>query len=196
MGQKPPSFDLLYWNSDNTRMTRNAHSFYMRNTYLENNLIEPDKVKLDDVPIDLGRIKQDVYAVGAEKDHIVPWKSAWSIGQLTNVSEEKRPHDEQGRFVHRGNTRFVLANSGHIAGIINHPAKGKGKHWVNESGDAGSVATAEEWREKATEHEGSWWTDWAKWLSERSGKKADPPKMGSEKYPPLEDAPGTYVKER
>ncbi len=177
MGQKPPSFDLLYWNSDNTRMTRNAHSFYMRNTYLENNLVEPGKVKLDDVPIDLSRIKQDVYAVGAEKDHIVPWKSAWRISQLVS-----------------GNTRFIMANSGHIAGIINHPGKGKGNFWTNDAAEKAN--TPEEWFETTEKHEGSWWTDWAKWLSERSGKKKDPPKMGSEKHPPLEDAPGTYVKER
>jgi polyhydroxyalkanoate synthase len=179
LGQKPPAFDLLYWNSDGTRMARNAHSFYLRNTYLENNLIEPGKVVLKDVPIDLGKIEGDLYAVGAEKDHIVPWYGAWRLGQLTS-----------------GKVRFVLASSGHIAGMINPPAKEKGRHWVNDEGDAGDYATAEEWHEKATEREGSWWTDWVAWLDERSGKKVKPPTMGSETYPPLEDAPGTYVRER
>jgi polyhydroxyalkanoate synthase len=117
--------------------------------------------------------------VGAEKDHIVPWYSAWKIGQITNA-----------------NTRFALANSGHIAGMINPPSKEKGRHWVNESGDAGSAATAEEWRANATEHEGSWWEDWTNWLEPFSGKKVNPPKMGSDAYPPIEDAPGTYVRER
>lgn len=177
MGQKPPSFDLLYWNSDSTRMARTAHSFYLKNTYRENNLVEPGKVKLNDTPIDLGRIKQDVYAVGAEKDHIVPWKSAWSISKLTG-----------------GKVHFTLANSGHIAGIINPPAKGKGNYW--NTPDAAKFDSCDKWFEATTKHEGSWWEDWTKWLDRRSGKKVAPPKMGSDNYPPIEDAPGTYVKEK
>jgi polyhydroxyalkanoate synthase len=179
LGQKPPAFDLLYWNADGTRMARDAHSFYLRNTYLENNLIEPGKVEIKGRPIDLGKIEGEIYAVGAERDHIVPWYSAWKVGQLTSAT-----------------TRFALANSGHIAGMINPPSKGKGKHWVNEGGDAGIAKTAEEWRANATEHEGSWWEDWTNWLEPRSGEKVSPPQVGSENYPPIEDAPGTYVKER
>jgi polyhydroxyalkanoate synthase len=179
LGQKPPAFDLLYWNADGTRMARDAHGFYLRNTYLENNLIEPGKVEIKGRPIDLGEIDGEIYAVGAERDHIVPWYSAWKVGQLTSAK-----------------TRFALANSGHIAGMINPPSKGKGRHWVNEGGDAGEAKTAEEWRENATEHEGSWWEDWTNWLEPRSGEKVEPPEVGSENYPPLEDAPGTYVKER
>jgi polyhydroxyalkanoate synthase len=179
LGQKPPAFDLLYWNADGTRMARDAHSFYLRNTYLENNLIEPGKVEVEGRPIDLSKIEGEVYAVGAERDHIVPWYSAWKIGQLTSAK-----------------TRFALANSGHIAGMINPPSKGKGRHWVNEGGDAGEASTAEEWRQNATEHEGSWWVDWKSWLEPRSGEKVDAPDVGSEEYPPIEDAPGTYVKER
>jgi polyhydroxyalkanoate synthase subunit PhaC len=176
MGQKPPAFDLLYWNSDSTRMTRAAHSFYLRNTYLENNLIKPGKIQLKGRPLDLGTITQDIYAVGAQKDHIVPWKSAWKVSQHTNA-----------------NVRFVLASSGHIAGIINHPAKGKGNFWTNDAAER--AGSPEEWLENTTEHEGSWWTDWVSWLGERSGEKTDPPGMGSDRYPPLEDAPGSYVKE-
>ena len=180
LGQKPPAFDLLYWNSPTVpRMARDAHTFYLRNTYLENNLIEPGKLVLKDVPIDLGKIEGDLYAVGAEKDHIVPWYGAWRLAQLVS-----------------GKVRFVLASSGHIAGMINPPQKEKGRHWVNEEGDAGDYATAQEWHENATEHEGSWWTDWVAWLNKRSGKKVDPPKMGSDDHPPIEDAPGTYVRER
>jgi polyhydroxyalkanoate synthase len=179
LGQKPPAFDLLYWNADGTRMARDAHSFYLRNTYLENNLIKPGKVKIKDRPIDLSKIEGEIYAVGAERDHIVPWYSAWKVGQLTNAK-----------------TRFALANSGHIAGMINPPSKGKGRHWVNEAGDAGEAKTAEEWRQSATEHEGSWWEDWASWLEPRSGEKVEPPSMGSDEHPPIEEAPGTYVKER
>ena len=112
MGEKPPAFDLLYWNSDGTRMARAAHGWYLRNTYVENNLIEPGKIRLKGEAIDLGRIKLDAYAVGAEKDHIVPWDAAWRITQLFG-----------------GAVRFVLASSGHIAGIVNPPG-GKGTYWV------------------------------------------------------------------
>ena len=115
MGNPPPAFDLLYWNSDGTRMARAAHSWYLRNTYVENNLIKPGKVKVMGEPIDLGRIEQDIYAVGAEKDHIVPWYAAWRITQLTG-----------------GRVRFVRASSGHIAGVINHPGPKKGAYWINE----------------------------------------------------------------
>lgn len=177
LGNKPPAFDLLYWNNDSTRMARDAHSFYLRNTYLENNLIKPNKIVLKGQPIDLSRITQDLYAVGAEKDHIVPWNSAWRITQLTH-----------------GHVRFVLASSGHIAGIINPPAKGKGAFWVNES--ATPVATPDEWLNQATRHDGSWWTDWVRWLESRSGEKIPAPAVGSDQYPPLCDAPGTYVLEK
>ncbi len=177
LGQKPPAFDLLYWNSDGTRMARDAHSFYLRNTYLENNLVKPGKVTIKGRPIDLRKISGDVYAVGAEKDHIVPWYSAWLINKIAEGAK----------------VRYALANSGHIAGMINPPSKGKGTYWVNEETDASE--TAEKWREGAKRHEGSWWEDWTAWLSERSGELIDPPGMGSEKYPPLDDAPGSYVRE-
>jgi polyhydroxyalkanoate synthase len=177
MGDKPPAFDLLYWNSDGTRMARAAHSWYLRNTYVENNLIEPGHIVLMDEPIDLGRIKQDIYAVGAEKDHIVPWYAAWRLTQLAG-----------------GEVRFVMASSGHIAGVINHPAARKGAYWVNEAGRP--PATAEEWLEEATRHDGSWWSDWIGWLGERSGEMVEVPAVGSAAYPPITDAPGTYVLEK
>jgi polyhydroxyalkanoate synthase len=179
LGQKPPAFDLLYWNADGTRMARAAHSFYLRNTYLENNLVKPGKLEIKGRPIDLSKITGEIYAVGAERDHIVPWYSAWKISQLTSAK-----------------TRFALASSGHIAGMINPPSRAKGKHWVNEGGDAGEARTAEEWRKNATEHEGSWWENWTGWLEPRSGEKVDPPSVGNDNHPPVEDAPGTYVKER
>src|SRR5829696_181840 len=175
LGQKPPALDMLYWNSDGTRLARDAHSFYIRNTYLENNLIKPGEVELMGRPIDLGRITGDIYAVGAEKDHIVPWKSAWKISKLANTNT----------------TRFTLAASGHIAGMIAPPEKGKG-YWTGEDGQ---YETAEEWRESAEEHEGTWWEDWRGWLQQRSGEQTDPPRVGSEQYRPIEDAPGTYVRE-
>ncbi|MGF7211414.1 polyhydroxyalkanoate synthase [Skermanella aerolata] len=176
MGEKPPAFDLLYWNSDGTRMCRAAHSWYLRNTYVENNLMVPGKVMLKGAPIDLGDVTQDVYAVGAEKDHIVPWEAAWRINQLV-----------------KGDVRYVLASSGHIAGIINPPG-GRGTYWINESGK--SAATPQEWREGSTAHDGSWWKDWTAWLGKHSGRKGKLPGMGSETYPIVEDAPGSYVLEK
>jgi polyhydroxyalkanoate synthase subunit PhaC len=174
LGQKPPALDMLYWNADGSRMARDAHSFYIRNTYLENNLIKPGKVELMGRPIDLGRITGDVYSVGAEKDHIVPWKSAWKISKLANTNS----------------THFTLAASGHIAGMISPPEKSRG-YWTGE----GQYETADEWRENAEEHEGTWWEDWRGWLEQRSGGQTDAPRVGSDRYPPIEDAPGTYVKE-
>jgi polyhydroxyalkanoate synthase len=176
LGQKPPAFDLLYWNSDGTRMARAAHSWYLRNTYVENNLIVPGKIELLGEKLDLGSIRHDVYAVGAEKDHIVLWQAAWRVTQLVG-----------------GNVRFVLASSGHIAGIINPPG-GKGTYWVVEP--PARFESAEAWRENATKHDGSWWMDWSAWLSERSGGWGAPPGMGSATYLPLESAPGSYVLEK
>ena len=174
LGKEPPAFDLLYWNADGTRMTRAAHSFYLRNTYLENNLIKPNKIVLKGVPIDLGEIDQDIYAVGTQQDHIVPWKSAWRISQLAS-----------------GKTHFVLGGSGHIAGVINPPSKGKG-YWTNDK----RVKNADQWFESAEHHDGSWWTDWLKWLKPRSGEQVAPPPMGNEAHPPITPAPGTYVLEK
>ncbi len=174
LGKEPPAFDLLYWNADGTRMTRAAHSFYLRNTYLENNLIKPGKIVLKGVPIDLGKIRQDIYAVGTEQDHIVPWRSAWRISQLAG-----------------GKVRFVLGGSGHIAGIINPPSKGRG-YWTNDK----PVRSADQWFESAESHKGSWWTDWLEWLKPRSGEQVAPPPLGTAAYPPIALAPGSYVLEK
>jgi polyhydroxyalkanoate synthase len=177
LGNKPPEFDLLYWNSDGTRMARAAHSFYLRNTYLENNLVKPGKISLLGQPIDLRRIEQDIYAVGTERDHIVPWRTTWRITRLVS-----------------GRTRFALASSGHIAGIINPPSVSKGAFWVNDA--AGTPVTADEWLAAAHKHDGSWWVDWAKWLAPRCGNETAAYSLGSTAFPPLCDSPGTYVLER
>ena len=176
LGQKPPAFDMLYWNSDSTRQPRDAQNWYLRNTYLENNLVKPGKIEFDGRPLDLGKITGDIYAVGAEKDHIVPWRSAWSIGKLTG-----------------GNVRFTLAAGGHIAGMMAPPDKAKG-YWASE--ETGKYETPEEWLENAEQHEETWWEDFISWLEPHSGEQVDPPQVGSDQYPPIEDAPGTYVKER
>ncbi len=177
LGNPPPAFDLLYWNSDGTRMARAAHSWYLRNTYVENNMIKPGHIVIMDEPIDLGRITQDIYAVGGENDHIVPWRAAWRITQLVG-----------------GQVRFVMASSGHVAGIINPVASKRGAYWVDETGEP--AATPEEWQERAARHEGSWWADWTSWLAERSGGKSKASAVGSRLHPPIADAPGTYVLEK
>jgi polyhydroxyalkanoate synthase len=176
MGQRPAAFDLLTWNADGTRMTRAAHSFYLRNTYVENRLVQPGGVELAGERLDLKDITLPVYAVGAERDHIVPWDAAWQVTQLTG-----------------GEVRFVLANSGHIAGIINPPG-GKGYFFTAPDGPAS--ADAESWRQGARRNEGSWWVDWVAWLAGRSGPLTRPPPMGRGRYRPIMDAPGSYVLER
>jgi polyhydroxyalkanoate synthase len=174
MGKEPPAFDLLYWNNDGTRMARAAHSFYLRNTYLENNLVKPNKIALKGVPIDLCRIHQDIYAVGTQQDHIVPWQSAWRISQLVS-----------------GPVRFVLAGSGHIAGVISPPSKGRG-YWTNDK----IAENAERWLEGAEQQKGSWWMDWVEWLSSRSGEQVPAPAVGSAAHLPIIPAPGSYVLEK
>jgi len=174
LGKEPPAFDLLYWNNDGTRMASAAHSFYLRNTYFENNLVKPNKIVLKGVPINLGKIRQDIYAVGTQQDHIVPWKSAWRITQFVS-----------------GPVRFALGGSGHIAGVINSPSKGRG-YWINDN----PGESADQWFEEAEYHDGSWWTDWLEWLKPRSGGLVAPPPIGSEAYPPLTPAPGIYVLEK
>jgi polyhydroxyalkanoate synthase len=176
MGQRPAAFDLLYWNADGTRMTRAAHSFYLRNTYVENRLIQPGGVELAGVKLDLKDITLPIYAVGAERDHIVPWDAAWQINGLTS-----------------GDVRFILANSGHIAGIINPPG-GKGYYFTATEG--APTADPQAWRKAAQRHDGSWWADWVAWLAERSGERVKPPPMGRGRHKALADAPGTYVLER
>jgi polyhydroxyalkanoate synthase len=175
MGQKPPAFDMLYWNSDGTNVPRDAQTWYIRNTYVENNLVEPGKVEFNGRPIDLGKITGDIYSVGTRKDHIAPWKSGWMTCKLTN-----------------GNIRYALAGGGHIAGVVSPPDKARG-YWASDN--CGQAETPDEWLENAEEHEGTWWEDWTGWLAQRSGEQVDPPPVGSDEYPPVEDAPGTYVKE-
>jgi polyhydroxyalkanoate synthase subunit PhaC len=174
LGKPAPAFDLLSWNADGTRMTRAAHTYYLRNTYLENNLVKPNCLNLKGVPIDLGKISQDIYAVGTQQDHIVPWKSAWRINRYAG-----------------GKVRFILGGSGHIAGVISPPDKGRG-YWTNDR----RVSSADEWFETATAHKGHWWGDWVEWLKPHAGELVDPPTVGNKKYPPIAPAPGTYVLEK
>ncbi|HSH12928.1 MAG TPA: class I poly(R)-hydroxyalkanoic acid synthase, partial [Desulfurivibrionaceae bacterium] len=159
MGKEPPAFDLLYWNSDGTRVPGKVHSFLVRRFFLENKLMQPNGIEVKGVGVDLGRITTPTYAVAGDRDHIVPWQGAFRVRDL------------QG-----GPVRFVLAGGGHIAGIINPPADQKRAYWINEEKDADPEA----WLAAADKTEGSWWPDWFAWLAERSGNAQAPSPMGSE----------------
>ncbi len=175
-GETPPPFDLLYWNSDSTNLPGPMYCWYLRNTYLENNLVEPGKVQVLGEKLDLGAIDVPTYLYASREDHIVPWEGAY----------------RSTRVLH-GKLRFVLGASGHIAGVINPPAKGKRSHWIG-AGDA-LPADPKAWLAAAKEHPGSWWTDWAHWLKGHAGKQvAAPKKPGSARLKPIEPAPGRYVK--
>ena len=178
LGQEPPAFDLLYWNSDGTRVPAKVHSFLLREFFLGNKLQEPDGIEVNGVGIDTRRITTPAYAVACESDHIVPWRGASKVRRLLG-----------------GPVRFVLAESGHIAGIINHPAKKKRGYWTNDADDAQALDPGD-WLAGATKHQGSWWVDWVPWLEERSGALVEPPSMGGDRSPPIMDAPGAYVLER
>ena len=173
LGKDPFPFDLLYWNSDSTRMPAAMHGFYLRNMYLENLLVEPGGITLAGVPIDLGRIAAPSYIVATREDHIAPWASAYAATQL-----------------YGGPVRFVLAASGHIAGIVNPPAAKKYAHWRG----AKTPAAPEAWLEGAEQHAGSWWPDWHKWNARKSGKKGPVRTPGDGALKAIEDAPGSYVK--
>ncbi len=176
-GEEPPQFEVLYWNTDSTRLPQAMHSFYLREFYLENKLVQPDAIRLGDQPIDLGRITVPLYAIGTEQDHIAPWKETFKI--CRHVS---------------GECRYVLATSGHIMGIISPPVDPpKRRYWV---GDATGAQDPEEWRAAQPKLPGSWWEDWNGWLDQRCGALQPPPGLGNETYPALAPAPGTYVLER
>ncbi|MBI4755202.1 MAG: class I poly(R)-hydroxyalkanoic acid synthase [Betaproteobacteria bacterium] len=175
-GRTPGAFDILYWNSDSTNLPGPFLTWYLRNMYLENNLRIPGKLRMCGVPADLGNVDAPAYLLATREDHIVPWQSAYLSRQMLGAE-----------------TTFVLGASGHIAGVINPPSKNRRSYWVAGN----SPATAVEWQEAATEHKGSWWAHWHEWLRPHGGtQKAAPRTPGSKKYPPLEAAPGRYVKER
>ncbi|NQV21775.1 MAG: class I poly(R)-hydroxyalkanoic acid synthase [Rhodospirillales bacterium] len=172
LGKEPFPFDLLYWNSDATNLPRAVHSFYLREMYQYNRLIEPGGITLDGVPIDLGKIETPIYLQASKEDHIAPCPSVF-----------------KATGIYGGPVKFVVAGSGHIAGVINPPEAGKYQYWVNDQ----KADTFSEWFEGATEHPGSWWPDWNDWLSEKSGPKVPARKPGDGKLDMIEDAPGTYV---
>ena len=174
MGKDPFPFDLLYWNSDSTRMPRVMHSAYLRDMYQNNRLCEPGGITLDGVPIDLASIDVATYILSTREDHIAPWRSTYAATRL-----------------YRGPIRFVLAMSGHIAGVVNPPSANKYGHFTGELAD-----TPDAWLEAATAHDGSWWPDWDAWVSEHDGGETAPREPGDGALPVIEDAPGRYVKVR
>ena len=173
LGKPLMPFDLLYWNSDSTRMPSAMHAFYLRNMYQQNNLIKPGGITILDVPINLTKIKTPTYVLATREDHIAPWMSCYTATQTYD-----------------GKCTFTLADSGHIAGVINPPAKGKYCYWTNNK----LPPTAEEWLDGAKEHPGSWWPHWEQWQRGMMGKKVPARKTGNTKYKPIEPAPGRYAK--
>ncbi|WP_432761249.1 PHA/PHB synthase family protein [Roseomonas indoligenes] len=174
LGQEPFPFDLLFWNGDSTRMPAKMHSFYLRRMYQANDLVKPGGIELDGEALDLRDIRLPTYVLATREDHIAPWKSSYKATQIFS-----------------GPVRFVLAASGHIAGVVNAPDSGKYSHWV---GTEDAPADPAEWFEHATEFAGSWWPDWHRWIlgHDRSTVPARQPGEGG--LPALEDAPGSYVK--
>jgi polyhydroxyalkanoate synthase len=172
LGQDPFPFDLLYWNSDSTRMPAAMHSYYLRNMYQENRLSKPGGIILDGTSIDLGTIKVPAYFLSTREDHIAPWKTTYAGTGLLG-----------------GKNRFVLAASGHIAGVVNPPEGGKYSHWINPD----LPGTAEAWFEGATEIAGSWWPDWQRWVVSHGGKTSRARVPARVPEAGIEAAPGSYV---
>ncbi len=175
LGKKPPAFDLLVWNKDSTRMPAKMHSTYLRSCYLRNDFATGDFV-VDGSPVDPGKVEVASYVLSAVDDHIVPWVSGYKTTQLLG-----------------GASRFVLSTSGHIAGIVNPPSP-KAKHWVSEDP---LPVDPQEWKASAALVDGTWWEDWATWAAGQGGPQVNAPRrLGSKDHPPIEAAPGSYVRTR
>lgn len=175
-GEPPPPFDLLYWNGDGTNLPGPMFCWYLRHTYLQNELKIPGRLTVCGEQVDLGAIRAPAFVYASREDHIVPWESAYMSTALL-----------------KGPTRFVLGASGHIAGVINPPAKGKRSHWTHDQ----LPATAAQWLAGAQEHPGSWWPDWAAWVRAHAGKRvAAPRSYGGRGFKAGEPAPGRYVKQK
>ncbi len=173
LGKDPFPFDLLFWNSDSTRMPAAMHSFYLRNMYLDNKLVQPGGIEIEGVKLDLTKIKVPTYIISTREDHIAPWIPTYKATQI-----------------YSGPIRFILSASGHIAGVVNPPAAGKYCYWINDD----IPADPDEWLAGAEQHEGSWWPDWDKWIKKQNGKElVDARQPGDGKLKVLCDAPGTYV---
>jgi polyhydroxyalkanoate synthase len=175
-GRRPDAFDLLYWNSDSTNLPGAMFVYYVRNTYLENNLRVPGRLTNCGVGVDLSSIKLPSFVLASREDHIVPWKSAYRTTQLVG-----------------GEIEFVLAASGHIAGVVNPPSKNRRNYWLNPD----LPPNPDDWLAGAREHPGSWWSRWSGWLAGHGGASVPArATLGNARYPEIEPAPGRYVKQR
>ena len=172
LGKDPKPFDLLFWNADQTRMPRALHLYYLREFY-QNNRLAKGEMELGGERLDLGKVKTPIFAQSAKEDHIAPYASVYRGARLFG-----------------GPVTFMLAGSGHIAGVINHPAAKKYQYWTNPD----LPPTLEEWQAGAEEHPGSWWPFWSKWLAEKSGPMVPARDPAKGPLKPIEDAPGSYVK--
>jgi polyhydroxyalkanoate synthase len=171
-GKTPFPFDLLYWNSDATRMPAANHSFYLRNCYLDNKLTKGE-MTIDGMQLDLKKVMMPVYNLATREDHIAPPKSAFLGARFFG-----------------GPVKFVLSGSGHIAGVVNPVAKAKYQYWTGPLGKD----EYDEWLAGAAEHPGSWWPDWLQWLKDQNAETVPPRQPGAGTYPAIEDAPGSYVR--
>ncbi len=174
LGKSPGSFDLLYWNSDSTRMPAEMHSYYLRKMYLENLLGQPNGMSILGSPIDLSKVTTPTFFASTELDHIAPWRSTYSGARLFS-----------------GKSRFLLGESGHIAGIINPPTK---KKYGYRTSAKPLPETPDQWLEQARYRKGSWWPEWEKWIRRYSGDQTKARQPGNDQYQPLAEAPGDYVK--
>ena len=180
-GEAPPPFDLLYWNGDATNLPGPMYCWYLRHMYLQNDLKVPGRLTVCGEKIDLGSIRAPFFVYASREDHIVPWQAAYASMALVSGASGVRVKAN----------KFVLGASGHIAGVINPPAKGKRSYWVSDKLPASAAA----WFEGATEHPGSWWPEWSGWLEPLAGKLVAAPKApGNRQFKPIEPAPGRYVR--
>ena len=175
MGEEPPTFDILAWNADATNLPGALHGQFLKIFEL-NALAEPGTLTVLGTPVDLGKVTTEAYVTGGTTDHLTPWNGCYASARLLG-----------------GPSTFVLTNSGHIQTLVAPPGKAKSRYWTGPDPDIDAQA----WREKATEHTGTWWEHWAEWISTRSGpERKAPAKLGNRAFPPLVDAPGTYVRVR
>ncbi|HKA40253.1 MAG TPA: class I poly(R)-hydroxyalkanoic acid synthase, partial [Burkholderiales bacterium] len=175
LGRDPFPFDLLYWNSDSTRMPAAMHAYYLRNMYIKNLLAKPGGIELCGVPVDLAKVRVPLYFASTVEDHIAPWRSTYAGARLFSAP-----------------VRFVLGGSGHIAGIVNPPAANKYSYWTSPK----LPGTAEQWLKGASQHPGSWWPDWSGWVAQHGGDKVPARVPGKGKLKVIEDAPGAYARMR
>ena len=178
-GQSPPAFDLLFWNGDSTNLPGPMYTYYLRNTYYENNLVKPGKLTMCGVPVDLNTVDMPAFVFAAREDHIVPWRTAFESARHLG-----------------GDAEFVLGASGHIAGVVNPASKNRRSYWSGAPVDH-AKGKPDAWLQRAKESEGSWWPRWSSWLKHYGGRRIPArTRLGNAQFPPLEPAPGRYVREK